>query len=255
MKSLQEYLTSFERNYTYVIKTLSEISEATLETLEKVFAPYDVVSVSPVSCSILQQNPIGFAGDVGASEVWGISITTQRPASSYALKMQLAKLLNLHHRTILVQGENDPLNIGHRTQEELADIAIAAKEQNLSPVAELLYQGVSNNGQTLPVFGDEYNQKLMNFLAYLQANRPKEVTGHDTVFSWLNTIPAFNSVDWDKDINCLKPVSGSNVDPDKVVEPPVELAAPGNFDDRFVHAQKVFKNAKDQLVVLKGDRK
>ena len=251
MKTLQEYLTSFERNYVYVVKMVSEITESTIDVLERIFAPYEVVAVSPIKCSILQQNPVGFSKDVGASEVWSISITTRRGASSWALKMQLAELLNRHPRTILVQGENDPLNVEARIQDELAAIAAVAKEQNLAPVAELLYQPIQQ-GQPVPVFGDEYNQKLMNFLAYLQANRPKEVTGHNTVFSWLNKIPAYNSVDWDENVDGLKPVSGSNLDPDKEVEPPVELAPPGNFDDRNRNVSKLFRDAKDNLILLSG---
>lgn len=251
MKTLQDYLTESKKCYTYHVKFLQEIDEEIMDGLEKVFVKYDVESIGMPTRSILQRHPIGFS-DVPPSCVYTIVITTSRPALGSVIQADLCQHLGMLEKYVKVHSENDPFEVREKFQEETFDIDVKAVEDELEEV--LSGFEAKTIGEIPQAFGNEYNQLLLQYLAYQQAKKAEDPNNKATVFAWLNTLKADRATEFVDEFGGTKTVSGSTIDTSKEVKPPFEMAPDGNFDNRQRHVVKTFKDAKDQYIKLVGDR-
>lgn len=237
MKSFYEYLSGVKREYKYKLKLAVPVDDYLLDKIERVLQRYDVIDVSKPKKAILQRNEIDFPG-VGPVEAYTITIVTERPLVAQVLTNDLQKNLNISERFIRVRGANEPVQVEDRFAEEFAVIEDAA--EGMTPAALLGTEEIDDSEE--PAYGDNYNQKLLDYLAQIQSNRVADVekaTGHKSMFGWLETAQedaAFNA-----DHDGVRPVSGSTLKP-KEADAPADTAPTGNFDSRIKHAAKTYKS-------------
>jgi hypothetical protein len=251
MKSFYEYLSAVKKEYNYRLKFAHLLDDEALDKIEKILSHYDVIEISKPKKSILCRDHIDFP-DMGPIESYTISIVSERPISPPSLINDLKTCLNVTDRAIKVRNANDDLAVADRFAEEMANVDEVSGD-NL----------VATNIGTLEIpeenevaYGDDYNQKLLSYLAQIQSTKAEEfekATGHKSMFDWLDVDTATDDAQYNNDIKTLKPISGKNFK-SKELEFPANVAPTGNYDSRIKHASKtIVKSGK--LVKIEGDSK
>lgn len=252
MKSFYEYLSGVKREYNYKIKLATPVNDELVDKLERVLKRYDVLEISTPKKSILCRNEIDFPG-LGPVETWTINITTERPLSPQSLTNDLKGGLNVSERLVRVRGENEPVAIEDRFAEEYEGVEAAMGDQE--PATLIGNDDVVD--ETVPAYGDDYNQRLMNYLAQVQANRAAEAeekTPHKSMFGWLNDQTAIEDAAFNAQHDGVRPVSGSTLKA-KPTETPAPTAYTGNFDSTITHASKTVKTKSGNLKKIEGKAK
>jgi len=243
MKSFYQYLSELKKEYKYKLKLAVPVTDEMMDSLENILKRYDAIDVSRPKKSILQHNEIDFPG-IGPVESYTINIVTERPLITQSLVSALQSGLNVSERFIRIRGENEPVTVEQRFQDEVARINDKAEDEGLEETSLL-------GTEELPVsdlpqaYGNDYNQSLLNYLAQLQANRAEEEdakTPHKTMFGWLNDQKARADDAFISDHSGVKPVSGSLLKAKENPEAPVPVANTGNFDSSIAYASKTFKD-------------
>jgi hypothetical protein len=141
--------------------------------------------------------------------------------------------------------------VDERGTEELLDVLDAAGDQK----PEALLNFVEVPDPSILAYGDEYNQKLLNYLAQVQANRAEEMDkeGPKSIFGWLHDNVAQEDGAFNADADGIRPVSGSTLK-SKKAEPVAPTAPTGNFDSRIAHASKTYRKG-DTLKKIEGNAK
>jgi hypothetical protein len=249
MKSFYEYLSGVKREYKYKIKLAVPVDENMIDRLERVLKRYDVIEISKPKKSILSRNEIDFPG-LGPVESYTINIVTERPLSPQSLTNDIKGGLNISERMIRVRGENEPVAIEDRFAEEYEGVEAAMGNQE----AATLLGNDEVEDPTISAYGDDYNQKLLNYLAQVQANRATEVeekTGHKGMFGWLDSQTAIEDAAFNAKHEGVRPVSGSTLKA-KNTSTPAPTAYTGNFDSSIKHASKTVRSASGKLKKIEG---
>lgn len=263
MKNFYHYLAEAKKDYSYRIKMICDaVSEDTLDKIEYALRRYDVTEISTPRKTILHSSPIDFK-DIPNAEVWIIDLKTSQPASSHYIMQEICNTLGLNQRFVVVRGSNDPLGMEVDKQEDLHDIHQQAAKQGLQPGSVLEnpdYPEHSDPLSSVPAYGDEYNSKLLNYLAQVQANRPdltapeKDIKQGLFKFLGAKTAPA---ADFNDGIGGVKPVhSGTK----KVGDEPEAMALVGRhgaFDPSAgaVNTTGLYKDKKGDTKVITSNRK
>ena len=208
MKTFYHYLAEAEKTYKYRVKTVVEANDDFLDRMERALVKYDLVDVSRPKKTIVQYYPRDFR-DVEAGEVYIIDIETRMPASSAVLQQELVSALECAARFIVVRGENEPA--------ELESVKLAADLENgedAEPAEALLNDaeyGEVENKEPEQDFGDDYNERLLGYLAKVTAENDKTTIvpeNGEKMFNWLKDVTP--GEDFNKDIDAPKPVHRSD---------------------------------------------
>lgn len=105
MKSLKQYLTEAEKDYSYKIKFLNVCTEEMQEKLEHVLSKYDVKNISAPKKSMFHKNPAGFTAEAG--EVHTVEATTNIPLP-LLVRDTIAQHCGCPETDVTVSGLSDP---------------------------------------------------------------------------------------------------------------------------------------------------
>ena len=244
MKSFYEYLSDVKKEYKYKLKFAVQVDDAFMDSLERILMKYDVIEITNPKKSILQRNKIDFP-NLGPIETWSIEIVSDRPIHVPSLITDISSELNVSENFMRIRSAHDPVAIDDRFSEELDEInKIAGDDKE----ATLLGNDEPEEDQKL-LYGDEYNKKLLTYLAKNSANKQKaiEASGVPSAFSRLASLNV-KSDDFNKDYDTPKPVSAYDITDTKNNETPAPTTPTGNIDSNTLTASKNFINDRDGKV-------
>lgn len=254
MKSFYHYLAEAKKEYSYKIKLISAVDDAAVSRIERALVKYDIISISKPKKTILQAAPLDFkrASNV---EVWIIDVVTHLPASSYVMWEELRTALEIPGDNIVVRGLNEPMEIESQRIEAQHNMDKEAVKDGLIRDSLLGVDGTYPEyeaGISDTPYGDEYNKRLLNYLAQVQANRPQNdehfVEPKNALFKWL-TPEQKPGEDFNQDQDAVKPVhSGTKVRGKDPVEP-TEVSPQGNIQHN-PRTNGVYKDGKGNRKIL-----
>jgi hypothetical protein len=218
MKNFYQYLAESTREFSYKIRTVFPLDEVAMLKVNRILARYSPISIIQ-NRTLLHTDPVDFPS-VAMAEVYILDILTAIPASSMILQDELRGALNIPAEYIVVRGINEPLEL----EVELMN----------SPLPDSPLLGTDYPASDEPqAFGDEYNQRLLDYLAKVAATRKTidpliEPQNQDRtkLFSFLNTEV---SDLYNDDRPGVKPVHRNHAKLKAL--PPAKVAPTGNFQD------------------------
>lgn len=207
MKTFQTYLAESTKEFSFRVKTLVEIDEAFLDKLERAIRKYGIVDIGPVKRTAAQKNPLDFPQVEGLTEVYMVDCIVSVPASSAVLVQDIRNVIHMPESQIVVRGKDEAVELLNTAEKAAQDMAKEAKGRDLTPAALLNDSEYSEAVTTEVQYGDDYNQKFVDYLGQIAANR-EEVTFDGTEvkktprFAWLKKETA---EDFNAGIDTVKP--------------------------------------------------
>lgn len=232
MKNLYAYLSETEKEYPYRIRTVATLSMDDFEKIKKLLSRYELIEISDPKVTVLQSNPIDFPS-FNMVNVTIIDFKTALPVSGYFVQEEIRKALSLNNYELLVRGQNDPYEIQELIQSEETFEESSGKPLLSSDVDYNEYNYDVDEGNQY--YGDKYNQSLMRYIASAEKQKSDGVceiqpeNQNKGLFSWMKN--KSEGAEYNKDYDCLKPVSKNDVESD--VKPPANVTAYGNFDSNL----------------------
>lgn len=147
-KTLADYIMGIKKDHTYTIRVaVPEISDKEMDRIENNLKQYDIISISKQKTTPVQLHPLGFAEPIN-SEVIIFTVTTERPASSFYLGREIAKILKTTENRVVVNGpDNIVKDFSDEYKAKLSRDPEYPEAKDL-PKAEELY-------------GDKYNENML----------------------------------------------------------------------------------------------
>jgi len=173
MNYLKAYLTESKKDYKYRIKTTVEVTDNMMDALEEHLKKYDVAEVNTPKKTILQSAPIDFPGTRGA-EVTIVDITSNVPASQFALMTEVCKIWNAGENQVKVRAHNEPAMARELAEE-------AAKEQETKALLdEETYEAdaketVNHNDY----YGEDFKDNFVKEMMKLRREQQPEGVGYE----------------------------------------------------------------------------
>ena len=190
MKTFHNYLAESTKEFSFRVKTLLEIDDSFLDRLERALRKYGIVDISAVKRTAAQKNPMDFPHVEGLAEVYMVDVIVGVPASSAVLVQDIRNVIAIPEGNIVVRGKDEAIELLNTAEKAAQDMAKEAKGRELENAALLNDSEYSEAVEGEVQFGDEYNQKFLNYLGQVAANR-EEVTFDGTEvkktprFAWL----------------------------------------------------------------------
>jgi len=248
MKNLKHYLNESAKDHEYVIKFAEKPTSEQIDIMKIWLKRYDLKAMS--SPDMVGNDHKDFI-DVPNRETHEMHIILGMPISPYVLLQDLKLAANISEKFMTIRDINDPLQKYADFDKWNRDSDDAAAEKGLEPAARLsadrFYQDAEQTPAD-PLFGDQYNKKLLAYLAGVADERPKmEVEPSAPIFSWLQLEdvdpgePHQDTSDFNAHIDAPKPVSkGDDVLPvDKKY-----TNKTGTMKDDAIPSVKFYKDAK-----------
>jgi hypothetical protein len=161
MKSLNEYLTESKKQYDLRIKMaipLGETIDSSIDDKMDVFLKrYSPASISSARKLMTQTNPLEFANQGTAIDVYIVDAKLNLPVAPHILQQQLVEYLSIPEYKLKVRNLEDPLNELDEPEDESPKEAIMGTD----------YSGdeAKNNSR---YYGGEYN---VDFLKGLESRK------------------------------------------------------------------------------------
>lgn len=251
MKSFKQYLAESVKECYYVIKLATQPSDDQVDAAETYLKKFDLIELDvPVK---LENDRIDFS-DINNKNVWAIRFVTGMPLSPYIIMQNLKNIMNVPEEYIVVRGANEPVQI----EAELSADSDKSEGSSARLSTDRFYDD-AEQPQVTGVFGDDYNKRLLDYLANVAATRKSEkYEAPAPLFSWLQMDKAMeeNAIkekDFNERFDTVKPVSK---DKGKDV-PPIDsklTGISGNFDDTAATSVKFVKTANGERKVTSGPR-
>lgn len=247
MKFFTEYLIESTKSYNYVIKFAEKPTDEQINVIETWLKKYDLQGMSaPTLVEYAHKDFI----DIPNRQVHAVEITLGSPVTSYILLQDLKSATNISEKMITVRGKEEPIerisqfDSWARTEDDKAEAEDCVTAPKLSTNREYL---PTEQPQTGPLYGDEYNRNLLSYLAGVAATRPTmEIDPPAPIFTWLKMKdaevrePQQDVADFNARHNTPKPVSkvSSDVTPvDKKY-----LNTHGSISDSAIPSMRIYTN-------------
>lgn len=271
LPDFRQLLEESETEYSYRIKTIVELNDEQMASLENILQKYELISMEKPFKTVMHQHPLDFA-DVEHAEVFIIDVKTHLPVSAYVLQQELRAVLRIPEKYIVVRTDNDPMEVETSRQQALQQIEQEAREKGFEPASLLSVESEYPEAEySIPgeeMYGDQYNSKFLEYLAQIAATRETEnVDPPAPLFSWLNMgvqevedpLGEYSGADFNKDIpDAPKSYPWWEVDKDK--EPYYGatkgmISPEGNFDNDKQFFSKYYKDEKGNTVAINNEPK
>jgi len=261
MKNLKEYLAEGKKTYGFVVKFAVKPTNEQVAAMETWLKRYDLSEFTEPTH--LVSDHLDFI-DIPNKEVHMMRVVLGMPISQYILLQDLRSVINLAEKLMVVRSDNEPveryahLDALERQIDAKAKADGEVQAARLSTDREYLKaeQPGANN-----LFGDEYNRKLLSYLAGVKDTRPTmHVDPPAPLFSWIQMEdvapgePHQDLSDFNAHIGGVKPATSGGDDP------PIQeknTTNTGTMSDDTVPTVKFLKNAKTgkarQEVLKPGD--
>lgn len=240
MKSFKQYLAENTKDHVYVIKFAHKPSDEQVEIIENWLKRYDVRSIErPALVEYAHKDFI----DIEDRDVHRMKIVLGMPVSQYMLLQDLRGVAKIAEKMMVVRSVNEPIQQYARHDSWTRKEDAAAKEAGMVPGPLLSTDQNYSPIEQPPVadlFGNEYNKKLLAYLAGVEKDRPNMAV-EDTngpLFGWLTAEP---SEDFNKGFDTPKPThEGSKQEP----VDPLYTNSHGTMSDNAIPSVKVYKDPK-----------
>ena len=176
MSMFKDYLHESIKEYSYRIKAICVIDDDALDKLDSVLRKYDLLDISNVHITQLQEHPLEFYNERN-KQVYIVDVTLGMPISSYVLRSELQEVLNTYESAIIVRAENDPIELQTQEIENKKD---KEYETKLSTNSEY------NEDEQIhedPAYGDDYNKKFLSRIERAQLKIKSEVKSDNAEFN------------------------------------------------------------------------
>lgn len=221
MKNLRKYLAEAAREYSFVMKFAELPTQEQLAIIEAWLKRYDLKEFGK---PIMIEHDVKDFIDIPNRQVHSVKCVLGTPISPYILLQDLKIAANISEKFLIIRNANDPIE-RYALHNELSNAANdAAKEAGDVHGARLSTDRFYTDAEQPNVdnlFGDDYNKKLLTYLAGVSSSRPE--TKQDPampLFSWLQLEdiapgePHQDTSDFNAHINTPKPVTtGSDEQP------------------------------------------
>lgn len=244
MSLLRQYLS--DTKYHYRIKTVVELDDDAISSIERALAKYVPVDIGTVEKTIFQRNPMDFPG-IENREVFIVDVTLQYPASSYVLQNELRYALNIPEKFIVVRGENDPIENENQRLNAEADMAEEAEKGGLERDA-LLNHGDYPEADEVDgeaYYGDKYNTRLTDYLHAIAQERDLEVVAANAPkpFEWLEREPKQDESDYNANITGAPSAASTRKKAKGKDAPAPDTSNVGNVNNNTKTHKRVYKSA------------
>jgi hypothetical protein len=224
MLSFKRYLSEGAKDYPFVIKFAIKPSDDQVAIIETWLKRFDLKSFSPVK--IVEHDTQDFIA-VPNRTVYSTNIVLGCPISQYILLQDLKTAANISEDLMVVRSANEPIevyaeqDVWTRTENDKAKAQGKVSGPRLSTDREYTK---AEQTPAVPLYGNEYNKKLLSYLAGVEESRPSmEVEPSAPLFSFIKMKedispgePQQDTSDFNAHIDTPKPTSkGSKKDPIK----------------------------------------
>lgn len=254
MKSFRSYLAEATKEYSFRVKTLVAMDDAFLDKLEKALRKYGIVDIGAPKRTAAQKNPLDFPHVSGLTDVYMVDVILSIPASSSVLAQDIRNVITLSDSQIVVRGKHEAVELVNTEVKAAEDIAKEADGRDLTPAALLNDAEYLEATDTEVQYGNEYNQKFLNYLAQIAANR-EEITFDGTEvkksprFAWLKKESA---QDFNDGIDGIKP---GEAKAGKTPKKPSDTGLTGvNLEDEKVFKRTFVDDKGEKRVVVRDTK-
>lgn len=186
MKNFKDYLAESAKSYGFVIKFATKPTDEQIGIIESYLKRYDLREISKPS--LIEDAHKDFI-DIPYRQVHSMNVTLGMPISQYILLQELKIAANISEKLMVVRSSNEPIEIYSQfDQWSRKTDADAKKDDEISGprLSTDREYTAAEQPQADPLFGDEYNKKLLTYLAGVAESRPTmNVDPPAPLFSWL----------------------------------------------------------------------
>ena len=244
MKSFKQYLAESINPHYLAIKLAVKPTDQQLEVIEDMLKRYDLIDIS--APEEIRDTDDFF--DIPHEPIYCMLCQVGVPVSSYILMQDIRAALHLNEKYVVVRASNEPFELEAEDVAFHSDADKKAQASGMTSRARLSTDREYDPAEqpvVTDLYGNDYNMKLLDYLAGIAANRPsKEVDAPSPLFSWLDMQkvapqePTQSGDDFNAGHDTPKPVLKSKGE--KAVDPLV-LGPYGNLDDRATQNVKLLK--------------
>jgi hypothetical protein len=264
MKTFKHYLAESTKSYYLAIKLAVEPTDAQISAIEDTLKRYELRDMNGPD----EIHDTDDFFDQDQKVIHCIRAEVGTPVSSYNLLQNLRAALNLNEKLLAVRLSNEPFELEAEDVAFYKDADVSAAKAGMRARARLSTSreyDPAEQPEVTGLYGNEYNKKLLDYLADIAARRPpKETDAPAPLFSWLQMKavaaqePAQDTADfnarYDTPKAVTKPRGERPVDPEN-------LGPYGNLDDRATRNVKLLKtktgkdaDASQRRALVKGDK-
>ena len=221
MKNLRDYLSESNKNYQYVIKFAQQPSDSQVDAIKSWLSKYDLRGAE--SPALIEDSHNDFI-DISDKDVYCMNVVIGVPISQYMMLQDLKSAAKIPEKFIVVRSIDEPIeqyaNYDSWSRKEDSDAAKAGMTSGPRLSTDREYTDAEQPLAT-DLFGNEYNKKLLSYLAGVSDSRPSmNVDPPAPLFSWIKMEdiapgePHQDTSDFNAHIDTPKPTtSGSDVPP------------------------------------------
>lgn len=216
MKNFKHYLEESTKRYQYVIKFAMLPTDRQIELIETFLKRYDLRKMEG---PLRADNDEDFIG-ISERQVHEIRAEIGAPISQYILLQDLRSLADISENAMIVRSMSEPIERYSQIRAWNNDIDAECAEKNEISAPRLSIDREYSKEEQPPVgdlFGNEYNKKLLSYLAGVADARPeKTVDPPSPLFSWIKSDgispqePVQDTIDFNNHIDSVKPVLKGN---------------------------------------------
>jgi hypothetical protein len=186
MKNFRDYLAESAKSYVYFIKFAVKPASEQVENIESWLKRYDLKEFT--SPTLVDDNHKDFI-DVQNRNVHSMKIVLGLPISQYILLQDLKNVANVSEKLMAIRGENEPIELYSQFDAWERKTDREAAEDGEVPGSRLSTDREYTSAEQPQVddlFGNEYNKKLLTYLAGVAEARPTmNVDPPAPLFSWI----------------------------------------------------------------------
>lgn len=108
-RSLKDYMLMAKKTYKYRLKFAFDMNETHFERIEPILSQFGLKSVSNITRTPVQMNPLDFPS-IKVAEVYMFDIETEMPFSEYALRFKIQTMVGIPEKCIAIRSDNHPYN-------------------------------------------------------------------------------------------------------------------------------------------------
>lgn len=217
MKSFYQYLAESIKEFNFRLKTIEPLDDEAIFRIKTCLSKYDLVEMGDVEKTMAQYRPLDFP-NVEYGVVSILDFKVRVPVSSYVLLQDLKSSLQLPESSLVVRGENEPMEL--EAQKAAEELRREEEKEKKSLLSDSAYSEYKDSGER--PYGNEHNKNFLSYIASLSATKsPKTFDETQATEALFGQIKSDNKVadDFNKEFDTPKPVHKNTVKNKKPKEP------------------------------------
>lgn len=241
MKNFRHYLAESVKPRRFLLKTTFKPTDDQINNMETYLSKYDLLDVSKPE--LMEHDTLDFI-NVPNRQVWCITFSINMPVTQYMILQQLKSAMNASEDLMIVRSVTEPVEL------EVTDSLFRNDgEENAARLSTDRFYSDEEQPLVTDLYGDDYNKKLMDYLANVKETRKTEKYDPPAaLFNWIDMDKvmkeqAVESEDFNKNYDTVKPVTKGK---DTAPVDAKFLGLNGNLDDAAAKNVKFKKTDKNR---------